>query len=53
MACAGTIALSAQLNEALDALYAARIPAAWVKRSWQVRAVPLRHTGGCVHDIRG
>ena len=61
VAFAGTIALSAQLNEALDALYAARIPAAWVRRSWQVSAVQLaehqrsvgtvlRFVCHCMHD---
>jgi hypothetical protein len=32
---AGTIALSGGLIEALDALFIARIPAAWLKTSWE------------------
>ncbi|TPX71761.1 hypothetical protein SpCBS45565_g00838 [Spizellomyces sp. 'palustris'] len=31
----GTIIVSAQLQEALDALYDARVPTAWIKISWQ------------------
>lgn len=31
----GTIALSGNLIEALDALFMARIPAAWLKTSWE------------------
>lgn len=31
----GTIIMSAQLQEALDALYDARVPTAWIKLSWQ------------------
>ena len=36
LAIAGTIALSGNLIEALDALFMARIPAAWLKKSWEV-----------------
>lgn len=36
LAIAGTIALSGGLIEALDALFMARIPAAWLKKSWEV-----------------
>jgi len=37
LAIAGTIALSGGLIEALDALFMARIPAEWLKKSWEVR----------------
>lgn len=37
LAIAGTIALSGALIESLDALFMARIPAAWLKNSWEVR----------------
>lgn len=36
LAIAGTIALSGGLIEALDALFMARIPDAWLKKSWEV-----------------
>jgi hypothetical protein len=36
LAIAGTVALSGELIEALDALFMARIPAAWLKKSWEV-----------------
>jgi hypothetical protein len=36
LAIAGTIALSGGLIEALDALFMARIPTAWQKKSWEV-----------------
>jgi hypothetical protein len=39
LAIAGTIALSGALIEALDALFMARIPEAWLKKSWEVRGV--------------
>lgn len=32
---AGTIALSANLAEALDSLFNARIPKEWLKKSWE------------------
>eukprot|EP00879_Flechtneria_rotunda_P023748 GHRR01025141.1.p1 GENE.GHRR01025141.1~~GHRR01025141.1.p1 ORF type:complete len:364 (+),score=99.40 GHRR01025141.1:346-1437(+) len=35
LAIAGTIALSGNLIEALDALFMARIPTAWLKKSWE------------------
>ncbi len=35
LAIAGTVALSGGLIEALDALFAARIPAAWLGKSWE------------------
>lgn len=38
LAIAGTIALSGGLVEALDTLFMARIPDAWLKKSWEVRA---------------
>jgi hypothetical protein len=49
LAIAGTIALSGALIESLDALFMARIPAAWLKNSWEVRAhmkgtLSSRHT---------
>jgi dynein heavy chain len=37
----GTIIVSAQLQEALDALYDARVPTAWVKVSWQSSTLGL------------
>ncbi|KAI8831564.1 dynein heavy chain and region D6 of dynein motor-domain-containing protein [Chytridium lagenaria] len=37
----GTIIVSAQLQEALDALYDARVPIAWVKVSWQSATLGL------------
>ncbi|KAJ3097005.1 Dynein heavy chain 5, axonemal [Phlyctochytrium planicorne] len=37
----GTIIVSAQLQEALDALYDARVPNAWVKVSWQSSTLGL------------
>jgi hypothetical protein len=37
LAIAGTIALSDELAEALDALFAARVPAKWARISWEVR----------------
>jgi hypothetical protein len=42
LAIAGTIALSGGLIEALDALFMARIPAAWLKKSWEVRLCCVR-----------
>lgn len=35
LAIAGTVALSGNLIDALDALYMARIPAEWLKKSWE------------------
>jgi dynein heavy chain len=35
LAIAGTIALSGPLIEAFDALFNARIPSAWLKKSWE------------------
>lgn len=37
LAIAGTIALSGTLIESLDALFMARIPVEWLKKSWEVR----------------
>ena len=37
----GTIIMSAQLQEALDALYDARVPVQWVKISWQSSTLGL------------
>jgi hypothetical protein len=36
LAIAGTIALSGTLIESLDALFMARIPVEWLKKSWEV-----------------
>lgn len=36
LAIAGTIALSGTLIDAVDALFMARIPEAWLKKSWEV-----------------
>lgn len=33
--CAGTVALSGPLIDALDALFNARIPKDWLKKSWE------------------
>ena len=35
MSCSGTIALSANLAESLEALFIARIPKDWLKKSWE------------------
>lgn len=43
LAIAGTIALSGNLIEALDALFMARIPVAWLKKSWEVSCSPGGH----------
>lgn len=39
LAIAGTIALSGNLIDAVDALFMARIPEAWLKKSWEVRSL--------------
>jgi hypothetical protein len=53
LAIAGTIALSGTLIESLDALFMARIPVEWLKKSWEVcgRAVACacRYMLACVH----
>jgi Dynein heavy chain C-terminal domain len=43
LAIAGTIALSGNLIEAVDALFVARIPDAWLKKSWEVCALLQQH----------
>ncbi|RKO94376.1 dynein heavy chain and region D6 of dynein motor-domain-containing protein [Blyttiomyces helicus] len=40
----GTIIVSAQLQQALDALYDARVPETWVKISWQSSTLGLWYT---------
>lgn len=50
LAIAGTIALSGGLIEALDALFMARIPAAWLKNSWEVGAQAARLLRPCNHN---
>lgn len=55
LAIAGTIALSGGLIEALDALFMARIPAAWLKKSWEVGAAvteTLRQFSACCRCMR-
>jgi hypothetical protein len=49
LAIAGTIALSGGLIEALDALFMARIPDAWLKKSWEVGHM----VKGCTHMWSG
>lgn len=49
LAIAGTIALSGGLIEALDALFMARIPAAWLKKSWEVSKSPSCGWQSAVH----
>lgn len=45
LAIAGTIALSGNLIEAVDALYAARIPAFWLAKSWEASTLGNWFTG--------
>jgi len=45
LAIAGTIALTGDLIEALDALFDARIPGVWVKKSWDANTLGLWFTG--------
>ena len=45
LAFAGTIALSGPLIEALDALFNARIPQAWLKKSWDASTLGNWFTG--------
>lgn len=51
LAVAGTIALTVTLEQAMDSLCVARVPAAWVKKSWEapsigvwVQGLTQRHT---------
>lgn len=52
LAIAGTVALSGELIEALDALFMARIPAAWLKKSWEVRQHPAAPRSQMLHVCR-
>ena len=44
-ACAGTIALSRGLADALEALHNARIPATWLAKSWEAASLGTWLTG--------
>jgi dynein heavy chain len=45
LAIAGTIALSGNLIEAVDALFNARIPSFWLKKSWEASTLGNWFTG--------
>lgn len=49
LAIAGTVALSGKLIEALDALFMARIPVAWLKKSWEVSQQPAPPRSQMLH----